>query len=125
MVIVSNMKGLINNAEGCNVRAIAANYSSGHTHPTSPAWRLPSLLVSRMAQVNYQQVIHWEGSTIAIVRWDPFRELEEMSDRLRPGWLHGRAQAQALLQGKSEVMTVTCRSEANGRHQRDEAPNEP
>ncbi|GAB1724531.1 MAG: Hsp20 family protein [Nitrospira sp. CR1.1] len=42
---------------------------------------------------------------MAIVRWDPFRELEEMSDRLnrmitRPG------AAQTATQGK-EVMTVT------------------
>jgi HSP20 family protein len=44
------------------------------------------------------------GSTMAIVRWDPFRELEEMSDRLnrmitRPG------AGPSTAQGK-EVMTV-------------------
>jgi len=57
-----------------------------------------------MAQVNTSNAFTQGGSTMAIVRWDPFRELEEMSDRLnrmitRPG------AAQTAAQGK-EVMTV-------------------
>jgi len=57
-----------------------------------------------MSQVNTSKAFTQGGSTMAIVRWDPFRELEEMSDRLnrmitRPGT------AQTAAQGK-EVMTV-------------------
>jgi HSP20 family protein len=57
-----------------------------------------------MAQVNTMKTFTQGGSTMAIVRWDPFRELEEMSDRLnrmitRPG------AGQTAAQGK-EVMTV-------------------
>jgi HSP20 family protein len=57
-----------------------------------------------MAQVNTISTHSEGGSTMAIVRWDPFRELEEMSDRLnrmitRPGSAQSAGQAK-------EVMTV-------------------
>jgi HSP20 family protein len=57
-----------------------------------------------MAQVNTINTHSEGGSTMAIVRWDPFRELEEMSDRLnrmitRPGSAQSAGQAK-------EVMTV-------------------
>jgi HSP20 family protein len=57
-----------------------------------------------MAQVNTINTHSQGGSTMAIVRWDPFRELEEMSDRLnrmitRPGSAQSAGQAK-------EVMTV-------------------
>ena len=78
MAIVSSVKGLLNNAGPPNVKA-RWNIPLSRMRLTSMRRGLPHTLVGRMSQGKIDHPYTQGGGIMAIVRWDPFRELQDMS----------------------------------------------